>query len=126
MYSTATFSKAKGLVESNQDDGSVAAIHRMWKLMHVIGYFPLAHRFLVWITHAKPPKSLKNVMKRLFPFYYWYTTKAKPHRSAVSLNHFDSKALSAETNVSSSQPAKSRNASPHETTVTCHPTNPPI
>jgi hypothetical protein len=56
-----TFSKSKGLVEANKDDGSIFAIHNAWKYMHVVGYFPLVHRAFTWFAHSKSAACLNSV-----------------------------------------------------------------
>ena len=46
-----TFSKAKGVVEANKDDGSVSAVHDAWLYIHLVGFFPLIHRFNAWFVN---------------------------------------------------------------------------
>lgn len=45
--SEATFSRNKDILKSGKDDGSLHFIHKAWKYMHVIGYFPNVHRLII-------------------------------------------------------------------------------
>ncbi|KAH6711399.1 benzoate 4-monooxygenase cytochrome P450 [Leptodontidium sp. MPI-SDFR-AT-0119] len=65
--SMATFSKAKNLVELNKADESIHFIHRIWKYMHLAGYFPNFHRFVSWCTHSTSLGWLKHTIQLLSP-----------------------------------------------------------
>ncbi|KAF8865287.1 cytochrome P450 [Acephala macrosclerotiorum] len=69
-YSMATFSKAKDLIEVDKDDGSIHAIHAAWRYMHLVGFFPLMHRFLTAISNisAQQSTSLRHMINTMFPF----------------------------------------------------------
>ncbi|KAH7319357.1 benzoate 4-monooxygenase cytochrome P450 [Rhexocercosporidium sp. MPI-PUGE-AT-0058] len=65
--SMATFSKAKNLIELNKADESIHFIHRIWKYMHLAGYFPHFHRLFKWCTHGTSLSWLKRIIRLLSP-----------------------------------------------------------
>ncbi|KUJ24373.1 cytochrome P450 [Mollisia scopiformis] len=78
-YSMTSFSKSKDLVEKNEVDGSIHAIHAAWKYMHVIGYFPLLHRALTAVLHiaSSGSTSIIHMINTFFPFIERETRGAK-------------------------------------------------
>ena len=61
----AAFSKPHGLIEAGKDDGMIQYIHDMWNYIHLIGYFPLVHRFLVAMGHYGTwLSSIKSILPR--------------------------------------------------------------
>ncbi|RDW84948.1 hypothetical protein BP6252_02538 [Coleophoma cylindrospora] len=63
--SQATFSKSKGLVEANKDDGAIGLIKGAWKFMHLVGLYPGIFQAMLWVTHRiiNPGGSLLAYVK---------------------------------------------------------------